>query len=70
MGEAHSEAVRDICAEYGVLRQTTAGYTPEHNAFIEGWFCTNAEMSRFLDATVGYGRDILGGLAKDGDLYL
>ena len=46
MGEAHSEAVRDICAEYDVLRQTTAGYTPEHNAFIERWFCTIAEMSR------------------------
>ena len=47
MREAHSEAVRDICAEYGVLRQTTAGYTPER-----------------------YGRDILGGLAKNGDVYL
>jgi hypothetical protein len=46
MGEAHSEAARDICAEYGVVRQTTAGYTPEHNAFIERWFSTNAEMSR------------------------
>ena len=46
MGEAHSEAVRETCAEYGVLRQTTAGYTPEHNAFIERWFRTNAEMSR------------------------
>jgi transposase InsO family protein len=46
MGEAHSEAVHDICAEYGVIRQTTAGYTPEHNAFIERWFCTNAKMSR------------------------
>ena len=38
MREAHSENVRDMCAEYGVLRQTTAGYTPEHNAFIERWF--------------------------------
>jgi hypothetical protein len=46
MGEAHSEAVRETCAEYGVSRQTTAGYTPEHNAFIERWFRTNAEMSR------------------------
>jgi hypothetical protein len=35
-----------MCAEYGVLRQTTAGYTPKHNAFIERWFCTNYEMSR------------------------
>ena len=46
MGEAHSEVVRNICAEYGVLRQTTACYTPEHNAFIERWFRTNAEMFR------------------------
>ena len=46
MGEAHSEVMRETCAEYGVLRQTTAGYTPEHNAFIERWFPTNAEMSR------------------------
>ena len=38
--------MRDICAAYGVLRQSTAGYTPEHNAFIERWFRTNAEMSR------------------------
>jgi hypothetical protein len=46
MGEAHSEAVRDICVDYGVSRQTTAVYTPEHNAFNERWFSTNAEMSR------------------------
>jgi transposase InsO family protein len=46
MEEAHSKNVRDIYAEYGVLGQTTAGYTPEHNAFIERWFRTNAVMSR------------------------
>jgi transposase InsO family protein len=45
MGEPHSKKVRDMYAEYGVSRQTTAGYTPEHNAFIERWFRTNAEMS-------------------------
>ena len=32
--------------KYGVVRQTTAGYTPQHNAFVERWFRTNAEMSR------------------------
>ena len=31
---------------YGVVKQSTAGYTPEHNAFVERWFKTNAEMSR------------------------
>jgi transposase InsO family protein len=46
VGESHSKNVRDLCAEYGVLRQTTAGYIPEHNAFMERWFRMNAEMSR------------------------
>ena len=31
---------------YQVLWETTAGYTPAHNAFVERWFRTNAEMSR------------------------
>ena len=70
MGEAHSEVVRDTCAEYGVSRQTTAGYTPEHNAFIERWFRTNPEMSRCQLAAVQYGRDILGGLEKNGYVYI
>ena len=45
MGEANSRKVIDICREYGVVKQRTGGYTPEHNAFAERWFPTNAEMS-------------------------
>jgi len=45
MGEANSRKVIDICKEYGVVKQRTGGYTPEHNAFAERWFRTNAEMS-------------------------
>ena len=45
MGEANSRKVIDICREYGVVKQRTGGYTPEHNAFAERWFRTNAEMS-------------------------
>ena len=45
MGEANSRKVIDICREYGVVKQRTGGYTPEHDAFAERWFCTNAEMS-------------------------
>ena len=69
MGGAHSEVVRDTCAEYGGLRQTTAGYTPEHNAFIERWFRTNAEMSRCQMQQFDM-ENILGGLAKNGNVHL
>ena len=45
MGEVNSRKVIDICQEYGVVKQRTGGYTPEHNAFAERSFRTNAEMS-------------------------
>ena len=45
-GEALSKDVEQECIKYGVRRETTAGYTPAHNAFIERWFRTNSEMSR------------------------
>ena len=45
-GEALSKQVEAECIKYGVRRETTAGYTPAHNAFVERWFRTNAEMSR------------------------
>ena len=45
--EADSRKVHRICNQYGVVKQSTAGYTPEHNAFVERWFRTNAEMSRY-----------------------
>ena len=46
LGEAESMKVHRICNQYGVVKQSTSGYTPEHNAFVERWFRTNAEMSR------------------------
>ena len=45
-GEAFSKKVEEECCKYGVKRETTTGYTPQHNAFAERWFRTNAEMSR------------------------
>jgi hypothetical protein len=45
MGVANSRKVIDTCRGYGVVKQRTGGYTPEHNAFAESWFYTNAEMS-------------------------
>ena len=47
LGEAESKKVHKLCNQYGVVQQSTAGYTPEHNAFVERWFRTNAEMSRY-----------------------
>ena len=44
-GEAHSKKVEEACRRYGVLKQSTGGYTPQHNAFAERWFRTISEMS-------------------------
>ena len=49
LGEAESKKVHKLCNQYGVVKQSTAGYTSEHNAFVERWFRTNAEMSRCRD---------------------
>jgi transposase InsO family protein len=38
--------VEEECCKYDIKRETTTGYTPQHNAFAERWFRTNAEMSR------------------------
>ena len=47
MGEAKSaKVVEELCRQYGVRRETTTGYSPAHNAFVERWFRTNAEMFR------------------------
>ena len=34
-GEALSKQVEAECIKYGVRRETTAGYTPLHNPFVE-----------------------------------
>ena len=46
LGEAHSKRVINLCNKYGIVKQATAGYTPQHNAVVERWFRTNGEMSR------------------------
>ena len=46
LGEAHSKKVIKLCSKYGMVKQTTAGYTPQVNAFAERYFRTNGEMSR------------------------
>jgi hypothetical protein len=46
MGEAKSIRVEVLCSQYGMRRETTTGYSPAHNAFVERWLRTNAEMSR------------------------
>ena len=35
MGEAKSNRVEELCSQYGVRRETTTGYSPAHNAFVE-----------------------------------
>ena len=45
-GEAHSKKVEEACRrKYGVLKQSTGGYTPLHNAFAERWLRKMSEMS-------------------------
>ena len=46
LGEAHSKKVISLCNKYGIVKQTTAGYTLQHIAMVERWFRTNGEMSR------------------------
>jgi hypothetical protein len=44
--EAHSKKVINLCNKYGIVKQATAGYTPQHIAIVEIWFQTNGEMPR------------------------
>jgi transposase InsO family protein len=46
MREAKSNRVEELCGQHGVRRETTTRYSPAHNAFVERWSRTNAEMSR------------------------
>ena len=46
LGVSHSKNIIAACDKYGILKTSTAGYKPQHNAFIERWFHTNSEMSR------------------------
>ena len=43
---AHSKNVIKLCSKYGMVKQTTAEYTPQVNAFAERYSRTNGEMSR------------------------
>ena len=46
LGEAHTNKIIKLCRKHVILKQSTAGYTPQHNAFVERWFRTVGEMSR------------------------
>jgi hypothetical protein len=46
MREAKSTRVEELCSQYSVQREPTTGYSSAHNAFVERWFRTNAEISR------------------------
>jgi transposase InsO family protein len=46
LDEAHSNKIINTCKKIGVLKQTTARYTPDHNAFAERFFRTVGEMFR------------------------
>ena len=46
LGEAHTNKIIKLCRKHGILKQSTAGYTPQYNAFVERWFRTVGEMSR------------------------
>jgi hypothetical protein len=46
LGEAHTNNIIKTCRKYGILKQSMAGYTPDHNEFSERYFRTVGEMSR------------------------
>jgi hypothetical protein len=46
LGKSHSKKVTRMCNKYGIVKQSTAGHTLQHNAFVERWFRTIGEMSR------------------------
>ena len=46
LGEAHTTKIIQTCRRYGIVKQSTAGYTSDHNAFSERYFRTIGEMSR------------------------
>jgi hypothetical protein len=35
LDEAHSNKITKLCRKHGILKQSTAGYTSQHNAFVE-----------------------------------
>ena len=46
LGEAHTTKIIQTCRRHGIVKQSTAGYTPDHNAFLERYFRTIGEISR------------------------
>jgi hypothetical protein len=46
LGEAHTKTITKMCRKYGIVIQSTAGYTPDHNAFLERYFRIVREMTR------------------------
>ena len=48
LNEAKSKKIIKQCSQHGLVKQTTAGYTPQVNAFAERYFRTNGEMSSVI----------------------
>ena len=46
LGEDYSNKIIKLCRNHEILKQSTAGYTPQHNAFVERWLRSVGEMSR------------------------
>jgi hypothetical protein len=47
LDKAHTNKIIKTCRKFGVLKQTMAGYTPDHNDFSERFFRTVGEMSKY-----------------------
>jgi transposase InsO family protein len=45
LGEAHSNKIINLCSKHGIVKQLTAGYTSQVNAYAERYFRTNSEMA-------------------------
>ena len=54
---AHSKKVIRLCNKYGVVKQATSGFSPQHNAVVERWFRTNGEMSRCQLSQINVGEE-------------
>jgi hypothetical protein len=64
LGEAHSKKTISLCAKYGIVRHATAGYTPDHNAFVERVLLHGLGNVAMSTGTVLYGRGVMGRLQK------
>jgi hypothetical protein len=45
-GKVHTNKIIKTCGTCGIVKQSTAGCTPDHNAFLVTYFRTAGEISR------------------------